>query len=58
MKVKLLFLLIIIATLFSFVLPAKVTKTENKKHTSTLDHIKGDKEPMQPFVMTDRNQFD
>lgn len=58
MKVKLLFLLIIIASLFSFVLPTKVTKIENKMNKSTIDHITGEKELMQPFVMADRNQFD
>lgn len=58
MKLKLLFLLLIIASLFSFVLHTNASKVEVKKHVVSTESPKHEKEPMQPFAMTDRNQFD
>ncbi len=58
MKIKLLFLLLVIASLFSFVLHTNDSKVEQKQHASSIEDMKGEKEPMQPFAMTDRNQFD
>ncbi len=58
MKLKLLFLLLIIASLFSFVLHTNTSKVKVKKHAVSTESLQHEKEPMQPFAMTDRNQFD
>lgn len=58
MKIKLLFLLLVIASLFSFVLRTDRSEVKVKKHAISSESILQEKEPMQPFAMTDRNQFD
>ncbi|HRK53247.1 MAG TPA: hypothetical protein PK185_04985 [Cyclobacteriaceae bacterium] len=58
MKVKLLFLLLAIASLFSFVLRTNTSEVKVKKAAISNESILHEKEPMQPFAMTDRNQFD
>lgn len=58
MKIKLLFLLLVIASLFSFVLRTDTSEVKVKKHAISSESILQEKEPMQPFAMTDRNQFD
>jgi hypothetical protein len=58
MKLKILFLLLAIASLFSFVLGTNTSNGKMKKSKSALENLQLEKEPMQPFALTDRNQFD
>lgn len=58
MKTKLLFLLLLIASLFSFVLHTGTPKVDAKKHAVSTQSLQDEKAPMQPFAMTDINQFD
>ncbi|MEP2667571.1 MAG: hypothetical protein ABJH04_01180 [Cyclobacteriaceae bacterium] len=57
MKLKHLFLLFAVGSLFSFVLVTTSSEKKVKESKVTIENIKLDKEPMQPFAMTDRNQF-
>ena len=58
MKTKLLLLLAVIATLFSFVLHTGTPPSEAENHAPPLKSVPHDKSPMQPFAMTDIGQFD
>ncbi|MFZ1808790.1 MAG: hypothetical protein WAU36_16285 [Cyclobacteriaceae bacterium] len=58
MKLKFLFLLLTIASLFSFVLATNTSQEKVKESKVTIENLQLEKEPMQPFAMTDRNQFD
>ncbi|HNP08652.1 MAG TPA: hypothetical protein PKN99_13550 [Cyclobacteriaceae bacterium] len=58
MKLKLLFLLLAIASLFSFVLATNISNEKVKASKVTIENLHLEREPMQPFAMTDRNQFD
>jgi len=58
MKLKFLFLLLAIASLFSFVFGTNTSVEKVKESKVSIESLQLDKEPMQPFVLMDRNQFD
>lgn len=59
MKLRYLFLILIVVSLFSFAFVVQDSNSENKIETPTSnENLSIEKEPMQPFTMIDRNQFD
>lgn len=58
MKVKILLSLLVIVMLFSFVLPTNDSTPVNQEKATQQERVNVEKEPMQPFAMTDENQFD
>jgi len=58
MRVKLFILLLVIVTLFSFVLHSEKPKVVVQEQSLPIQKLNNEKEPMLPFVMVDQNQFD
>lgn len=58
MKVKVIILLFAIVTLFSFVLPSNDSLVINQEKAPQIEKVSTEKEPMKPFAMADKNQFD
>ncbi|MEZ4946252.1 MAG: hypothetical protein R2804_12030 [Cyclobacteriaceae bacterium] len=58
MKLKFLFLLLAIGSLFSFVLATNTSSKKVKEPKAAIENPGLNKKPMQPFALTDRNQFD
>lgn len=58
MKVKVIIFLFAIVSLFAFVLPSNDSTVVDKEKVTPKEKVNAEKEPMKPFAMIDKNQFD
>lgn len=57
MKVKVIISLLAVVSLFAFVLPAHDSPVVSQEKVTPKEKVNTEKEPMKPFAMVDKDQF-
>lgn len=57
MKVKVVIILLTVVSLFAFVVPASDSTAVNQEKVTPQEKVNTEKEPMKPFAMVDKDQF-